>query len=70
MCLNQLVGSLHTTNTRTSLLKLNQPLQKNTHGPKSLFYVALSIWNKFWNKLPDFLKTTKNFNTYKQEFFS
>ena len=51
----------HTTPTRTSLLKLSQPLRKTIYGQKSLSYVAPSIWNKS----PDFLKTTDNVNTYK-----
>ena len=50
-----------TTATRISLFRLSQPLRKTNHGQKSLSYVALSIWNK----LPDFLKTTDNVNTYK-----
>ena len=51
----------NTTTTRTSLFKLSQPLRKTNHRQKSLSYVAPSIWNK----LPDFLKTTDNVNTYK-----
>ena len=51
-----------TTATRTSLVMLSQPLSKTNHGQKCLSYVAPSIWNK----LPDFLKTTDNFNTYKR----
>ena len=60
----------NTTTTRTSLFKLSQPLRKTNHRQKSLSYVAPSIWNK----LPDFLKTTDNVNTYKhrvkKRFFS
>ena len=52
----------NTTATRASLFKLSQPLRKTNHGQKSISYVAPSIWNK----LPDFLKTTDNVNTYKQ----
>ena len=51
----------NTTATRTSLLKLSQPLRKTNHGQRCLSYVAPNIWNK----LPDFLKTTDNVNTYK-----
>ena len=51
----------NTTATRTSLLKLSQPLRKTNHGQKGLLYVAPSIWNK----LPDFLKSTDNVNMYK-----
>ena len=49
--------------TRTYLFKLNQSLRKTNHGQKSLSYVARGIWNK----LPDFLKTTDNVNTYKHK---
>ena len=51
----------NTTATWTSLFKLRQPLRKTNHRQKSLSYVPPSIWNK----LPDFLKTTGNVNTYK-----
>ena len=50
-----------TTATRTCLFKLSQPLRKTNHGQKSLSYVAPCIWNK----LPNFLKTTENVNTFK-----
>ena len=60
----------NSTATRTYLFKLSQPLQKINHGQKSLSYVAPCIWNK----LPDFLKTTENVNTFKhrvkKHFFS
>ena len=52
----------NTTATRTYLFKLSQPLQKTNYGQKSLSYVATCIWNK----LPDFLITTENLNTYKR----
>ena len=55
------LASQNTTATRTSLFKLSQPLWKTNHEQKSLSYVAPTIWNK----LPDFLKTTDNVNTYK-----
>ena len=51
----------NTTATRTYFFKLSQPLRKTNHGQKSLSYVAPCIWNK----LPDFLKTTENVNTFK-----
>ena len=51
--------------TKTSLLKLNQPLQRSNHGQKNISYIAPIIWND----LPDSLKTTDNLNTYKH-FFS
>ena len=35
----------NTTATRTSLLKLTQPLRKTNHGQKSLSYVAPSNWS-------------------------
>ena len=60
----------NTTTTRAFLFKLSHPLRKTNHGQKSISYVAPSIWNK----LPDFLKTTDNVNTYKhrvkKRFFS
>ena len=31
------------TNTRASLLKLNQPLQKTNHGQKIIFSIALNL---------------------------
>ena len=52
------------------VFKLSQPLRKTNHGQKGLSYVAPCIWNK----LPDFLKTTENVNTFKhrvkKHFFS
>ena len=50
-----------TTNTRMSLLKLNQPLRKTNHGQKSIYYVVLTILNKS----PDTLKIKENVNRYK-----
>ena len=56
----------NTTATRTSLLKLTQPLRKTNHGQKSLSYVAPSIWNI----LPDFLKTADMYkHRVKKHFF-
>ena len=51
----------NTTASSTSLFRLREPLRKTNHGQKGLSYVAHS----FWNKLPHFLKTTHNVNTYK-----
>ena len=51
----------NTATTRTSFFKSSQTLRKTNHGQKSFLYVAPSIWNK----LPDFLKTTDDVNTYK-----
>ena len=51
----------NTTATKTYLFKLSQPLLKTNHGQKSISYVAPFIWNK----LPDFLKTIENVNTFK-----
>ena len=60
----------HTTTSSISLFKLSQSLRNTNHGQKSLSYVTPSIWNK----LPNFLKTTDNVNTYKhrvkKHFFS
>ena len=49
------------TNTRASLLKLNQPLRRTNHGQNNIFYIALIIWNNLTNSL----KTTDNLNAYK-----
>ena len=49
-----------TAATRTSLLKLSQPLRKTNHAQKSLSCVAPSVWNK----LPNFLKTTDNSSVF------
>ena len=59
MYLNKLVKTLPLLGLLC--FKLSQPLRKTNHGQKCLSYVAPSIWNKS----PDFLKTTDNFNTYK-----
>ena len=60
----------NTTATTTYLFKLSQPLRKTNHRQKRLSYVAPCIWNK----LPDFLETTKNVNRFKhrvkKHFFS
>ena len=52
----------NTTAIRTFLFKLSQSLRKINHRQKRLPYVAPSICNK----LPYFLKTTENVNTFKQ----
>ena len=49
-----------TTATRTYLFKFSKPLRKTNHAQESLSYVASCIWNK----LPDFLKTSENVNTF------
>ena len=49
------------TTTRTSLLKLNQPLRRTNHGQNNISYIGPIIWNN----LPNSLKTTGNLNTYK-----
>ena len=51
------------TSTRTSFLKLNQPLRKSNHEQRTLFYVAPNIWNN----LPIFSKTAKGLNTCKHK---
>ena len=51
----------HTSSTRPSLLKLNQPLIKNYYGKKSLYHVAPTICDK----LLDTIKTTENVKKYK-----
>ena len=49
------------TTTRTSLLKLNQPLRRTNHGQNNISYIAPIIWNN----LPNSLKATDNLNAYK-----
>ena len=51
------------TNTRTTFLKLNQPLRKTNHEQKTHFCIAPNIWNN----LPDFSKTAKGLNKYKHK---
>ena len=44
--------------------KLSQPLKKTNHGQnQKVFHMCVAPC--IWNKLPDFLKTTGNFNTFK-----
>ena len=49
------------TNTRASLLKLNQPFRRTNHDQNNTSYIAQFIWNNLTNSL----KTTYNLNTYK-----
>ena len=51
----------NTTATKTYLFKLSHPFLKTNHGQIIISYMAPRICNK----LPDFLKTTENVNTYK-----
>ena len=53
-------------NSKTSFLKLNQPLQKSNHGQKRLSYIAPTIWKS----LPDSLKATKGLNFYLRFYFN
>ena len=55
------IAGQHTTNSRSFLLKLNQPLQKTNDGQKSLSCIEPAIWNQ----LLDTLKTKENVNTHK-----
>ena len=48
-------------NTRSSFLKLNQPLRRTSYGQRSLSYLTPSIWNN----LPNDLKSLNNLNTFK-----
>ena len=54
------VGQPNTT-TRSSLLKLNQPLWRTNHDQNNISYIAPIIWSNS----PNSLETTNNFNTYK-----
>ena len=56
------IADQHTINSRSYLIKLNQPLQKTNHGKKSLSFVEAAIWNQ----LRDTLKITENVNMHKQ----
>ena len=49
------------TATRTSLLKLSQPLRRTNYGYNNISYIAPIIWNN----LPNSLKTTGNLNACK-----
>ena len=51
------------TNTRTSFLKLIQPLRNTNYGQKILFYLTPNIWNS----LSVSVKATEGFNTYKHK---
>lgn len=56
------------TNTRSSFLKLRQPLRKPCQGQNTLSYIAYNILDN----LPDSLQTIKVLHTYKhlQKTFS
>ena len=49
--------------TRSSLLKLQQPLRNTNYGQSNMSYLATSIWNR----LPNTLKMTQTINTYKHK---
>ena len=50
-------------NTRNSCFKLNHPFRKTSIGQNGLFYIRPAVWNK----TPEILKKTKNFNTFKHK---
>ena len=50
------------TTIRASLLKLNKPLRRTSHGQINISYIAATIWNNLSNSL----KTTDNLNTSKR----
>ena len=49
------------TTTTASLLKLNHPLRRISHGCNKIFYIAPIIWDN----LPNSLRATDNLKTYK-----
>ena len=49
--------------TRTSTLRLNQPLRKTNYGQKSISFMAPSNWNK----LPENVKILENTNLFKHK---
>ena len=49
--------------TRTSTLRLNQPLRKSNYGKKSISFLAPSNWNS----LPNVIKLLKNTNLFKHK---
>ena len=55
------------TTTRTSLLKLNQPLQRTNHSQKNISYIGPIIWNNLPNSLH--LKITDNLKEHQQKNF-
>ena len=59
--INDIFQNASQTNTRHSLLRLNQPLCKTNVGQKAVSYIAPSTWNS----LPNEIKTTENLNTFK-----
>ena len=50
-------------NTRNSFLKLNHPFEKNSTAQKGLSYIGPAIWNR----IPEFIKKTRNLNTFKHK---
>ena len=46
--------------TRNSYLKLGDPFRKTSTGQSSLSYIGPA----FWDRIPEILKKTKNFNTF------
>ena len=50
-------------NTRSSFLKLNHPFRKSSTGKKGLSYIGPTIWNR----IPEILKKTKNWNTFRHK---
>ena len=50
-------------NARSSYLKLNHTFRKTITGQNGLSYIGPAIWNR----IPEFLKKTKNSNTFKHK---
>ena len=50
-------------NTRSSTLKLNQPLRKSNYSQRNISYLAPVKWNS----LPENLKRLENINLFKHE---
>ena len=50
-------------NTRNSFLKLNHAFRKPSTEQKSLSYIGPAIWNR----IPEFMKKTRNLNTFKHK---
>ena len=50
-------------NTRSSFLKLNHPFRKSSTGKKGLSYIEPTIWNR----IPEILKKTKNWNIFRHK---
>ena len=49
--------------TRSRYLKLNHPFGKTSTAQNGLSYIGPAIWNR----IPEILKKTKNFNTCKHK---